>query len=95
MNTPEANSATVITPATEYGLNYWVAQALKTRRFGHTYVHSGARAAAQFSFRAFQHDGITFSYTGYGRSLQGGGHKYKVHARKDGKPIPSKVLKRF
>ena len=80
---------------TTYGLSYWITQTLKTRRHGHTYVHTGARAAAQFSFRAFGHEGITFSYSGYGRSLVGGGHKYKVHARytDSGKPVSSKMLR--
>lgn len=82
-------------PPTQYSLAYWVAQTLHTRRFGATYVHAGARASAPFSFRAFEHGGVTFSFTGWGRSLQGGGHKYKVHARHSdtGKPVPSKILK--
>ena len=80
--------------ATTYGLAYWIAQTLTTRRFGHTYVHAGARAEADFAFRAYQRGEITFSYTGWGRSLQGGGHKYKVHASyADGRPVPSKVLR--
>ena len=68
---------------------------MQTRRYGHTYVHSGARATAQFSFRAFEHNGIIFSFTSWGRSLKTGGHKYKVHARyaDSGKPVPSKILK--
>lgn len=68
---------------------------MQTRHWGHTYVHAGARAAAQFSFRAFEHDGITFSFCSWGRSLSKGGHKYKVHARytDNGKPVPAKVLK--
>lgn len=82
-------------PPTQYPLAYWVAQTLRTRRFGSTYVHAGARAAAPFSFRAFEHGGIVFSFAGWGRSLQGGGHKYKVHARHSdtGKPVPSNILK--
>ena len=85
---------TQTTPKT-YGLQYWIAQTLNTRRFGHTYVHAGARAA-QFAFRAFEHDGITFSYCGWGRSLSTAkGHKYKVHARytDSDKPVPSKILR--
>lgn len=82
------------TEQTQHGLHYWVSLVMQTRRYGHTYVHSGARAA-QFSFRAFEHNGIIFSYTGWGRSLNTGGHKYKVHARyvDNGKPVPSKILK--
>jgi hypothetical protein len=81
--------------ANAYGLGYWIVQTLQTRRFGHTYVHSKARQQAEFSSRAFEHDGIIFSYTGWGRSLNTGGHKYKVHARysETGKPVPSKVLR--
>lgn len=69
-----------------FDARYYAAQVLKTRSFGHTYVHSGGR-------RAFEHGDIYFSVSGYGRSLQGGGHKYKVHAYRDGKPVPSKELK--
>ena len=77
-----------------YGLQYWVKRTLQTRRYGHTYVHTGARAATQSSFCAFEHDGVIFSYTGWGRSLNSGGHKYKVHARyaDSGKPVPTKIL---
>lgn len=80
-----------------YGLRYWIGLTMQTRRFGHTYVHSGARAEAPFSFRAYEHEGLVFSYSGWGRSLNTGGHKYKVHARyaESGKPVPSKVLKSF
>ena len=79
----------------QFGLQYWIAQTLKTRRYGHTYFHAAALAEADFAFRAFEHDGIIFSYTGWGRSLNTGGHKYKVHARyaDSGKPVPAKVLR--
>lgn len=88
MNTP--NTAT---PET-YGPAYWAKLVLQTRSYGHTYVHSGARKSAPFAFRAFEHNGIVFSYSGYGRSLQTArGHKYKVHARRDGKPVPTRELK--
>jgi hypothetical protein len=82
------------TQATKYGLNYWVAQTMTTRRYGHTYVHAGARASANWSWEALTHEGIVFSFTGWGRSLTSRGHKYKVHARyaQTGKPVPSKVL---
>jgi hypothetical protein len=66
---------------------------LQTRRFGHTYVHAAVRMAVDFNWHHKVGD-VVFSINGYGRSLQGGGHKYKVHARYDnGKPVPSKVLK--
>lgn len=86
---------TQTTPQT-YGLSYWVAQTMQTRKWGHTYVHAGARAAAPLSFRAFEYNGMIFSYTGWGRSLNTAkGHKYKVHARyaDSGAPVPAKVLK--
>lgn len=71
-----------------------VAYALQTRNFGHTYVHSAVRQAVDFHFR-HEVDGMVFRISSYGRSLQGGGHKYKVHAISiaNGKPVPSKVLK--
>ena len=78
-----------------FSLQYWIGLTLQTRRYGHTYVHAGARASTQFSFRAFEHNGVIFSFTGWGRSLNTGGHKYKVHARdaETGKPVSSKVLR--
>lgn len=82
------------TPAT-YGLRYWIALTLQTRRYGHTYVHSGARAQSH-GFRAFEHGNILFSFTGWGRSLTTSkGHKYKVHARdaETGKPVAAKILR--
>lgn len=82
--------------STTYGLRYWIAQTMQTRHWGHTYVHTGARSQAPFRFRAFEHDGITFSFCSWGRSLNTAkGHKYKVHARysDSGKPVPTKVLK--
>lgn len=85
---------TQTTPQT-YGLHYWIGLVMQTRRYGYTYVHAGARDAATFGFRAFQYDGITFSFCSWGRSLSRGGHKYKVYARyaDSGKPVPAKVLK--
>ena len=72
--------------ARTFNLDYYIAQAIKTRTFGHTYVHAGGRAQ-------FGHGDITFCVTGYGRSLQGGGHKYKVSATRDGKPVPTVELR--
>jgi hypothetical protein len=69
---------------TEY---YWANLALQTRRQGHCYVHAPARNGG------FKSPQVTYSYTGWGRSLQAGGHKYKVHAHyADGKPVPTKIL---
>jgi hypothetical protein len=64
---------------------YLAAQALKTRRYGYTYVHAGHRQSCN-------HGDIRFVVSGFGRSLQAGGHKYKVHAHRDGKPIPTTEL---
>jgi hypothetical protein len=72
--------------ARQFDLAYYIAQAIKTRQFGHTYVHTGGRAQ-------FDHGDITFFVTGYGRSLQGGGHKYKVSATRDGKTVPTAELR--
>jgi hypothetical protein len=92
-------STTTTTATTTYGLQYWVAQTLHTRRYGSTYVHAGARRQASFSWEAlrvtFENREIVFSFTGWGRSLLSRGHKYKAHARyaDTGTPVPSKVLR--
>ena len=67
-------------------LAYYIALTLKTRQYGNCYVHAGMRSG-------YEHGEIRFYVSGYGRSLQGGGHKYKVHAYRNGKPVPSKELK--
>ena len=72
--------------ARQFDLAYYIAQAIKTRQFGHTYVHAGGRAQ-------FDHGDIVFYVTGYGRSLQSGGHKYKVLATRDGKTVPTAELR--
>jgi hypothetical protein len=79
-------STTTTKPARTFDLRYYVAQTIKTRTFGHTYVHAGGRSQ-------FQHGDVTFYVEGYGRSLQGGGHKYKVKAYRDGKPVSTKELR--
>ena len=92
---PHHTMTTQTTPKT-YGLQYWITQTMQTRQWGHTYVHTGARSQAPFAFRAFEHNGITFSFCSWGRSLTTAkGHKYKVYARyaDSGKPVPAKVLK--
>lgn len=63
---------------------------LQTRRYGSCYVKVGDRP----NFGTI--DGITYSYASWGRSLQIGGHKYKVHAKyaDTGKPVPTKLLSR-
>ena len=89
----DANQTTLMTTtanttktARQFDLAYYKAQALKTRQFGHTYVHAGAP-------HQFEHGDIYFSVSGYGRSLQGGGHKYKVSATRDGKTVPAAELR--
>ena len=91
-DTTTEHAPEVLALAKHLDLRYWIALTRQTRRFGHTYVHSGARA--QSGHRAFEHGNIVFSFTGWGRSLNTGGHKYKVHARytDSGKPVPSKIL---
>ena len=73
-------------PARQFSAAYYAAQVLKTRSFGHTYVHVGAA-------HEFEYGDIVFTVTSYGRSLQGGGHKYKVYATRDGKPVSSAELR--
>jgi hypothetical protein len=56
---------------------YWADQVAKTKRFGHTYVHTCMRAGDII-------DGIRYHVSGFGRSLQtSNGHKYKVTAHQD------------
>jgi hypothetical protein len=77
---------TTNTIARTFDLAYFKAQVIKTRQFGHTYVHAGAP-------HEFQHGDIQFAISGYGRSLQGGGKKYKVSAIRDGKPVSTVELR--
>ena len=77
---------TTTTAARTFNFAYYIAQAIKTRTFGHTYVHAGAP-------HEFQHADILFVVSGYGRSLQGGGKKYKVSATRDGKPVATVDLR--
>lgn len=71
---------------------YWSSLVGQTRRFGHTYVHTGARSIIPHEGIAREIDGILFRWESYGRSLQSGGHKYKVYATRNGKPVPSTEL---
>lgn len=67
--------------------------ALKTRNFGHCYVPVGVRNKTH-GWQGVTHNDIRLTFCGWGRSLQSGGHKYKVHARYfDGKPVPTKILR--
>lgn len=94
-NTMSNTTATTETRC-NHGLNYWIALTVQTRRYGHTYVHAGARGKSWAAFTARHGDReVVFSYAGWGRSLTTSkGHKYKVHARyaDDDKPVPSKAL---
>ena len=69
-----------------FDLRYYAAQALKTRNYGHTYVHVGAA-------HEFFHADIRFSVAPYGRSWYANGHKSKVYAYRSGKPVPSAELR--
>lgn len=68
-----------------------------TRNYGHTYVHSAVRKAIhgwQGVEGTLNGQAVVATFCGYGRSLQGGGHKYKAHLRfvASGKPVPSKLI---
>ena len=80
---------TPITPNTAY----WVALTITTRKYGSCYVHVAARDAAPSSYACHTVGDITFFYSSYGRSLQNGGHKYKVRAYRDGKPVRTNELR--
>lgn len=73
-------------PARQYSVAYYASQVLKTRSYGHTYVHVGAPGE-------FKHGDIVFTVTSYGRSIESGGHKYKVYAHRNGKPVSSAELR--
>jgi len=74
-----------------------VSYVLATRLYGNCYVHANVRRSM------FRFDGVLgevngrrvrLTWTGWGRSLQSGGHKYKAHARYgDGKPVPTILLR--
>jgi len=70
-----------------------ISYVLQTRTYGHTYVHAAVRANVQFHYK-HEINGVIFRISGYGRSLQAGGHKYKVHAVNSvtGKPVRTKEL---
>ena len=67
---------------------YWAALALETRKWGQCYVHAARRAGWTSP------DGTHYTVGGFGRSLQSGGHKYKVHAMDpSGKPTSTRDLR--
>ena len=72
---------------------------IQTRQYGSTYVHAAVRQCVDgFQGVAGTLDGVavTATFCGYGRSLQGGGHKFKAHLRyvATGKPVRSKDFSR-
>ena len=69
-----------------FDLAYYASQALTTRRQGHTYVHVGAP-------HEFIAGTIRFSVVPFGRSWYAGGHKSKVRAYREGKPVSSAELR--
>ena len=83
---PKSKMNTEATTARKLDAAYFAAQVIKSRKHGHTYVHAGAP-------HEFQHDDISFTVQSYGRSLQGGGHKYVVRATRNGKPVPAVELR--
>jgi hypothetical protein len=82
----------------EHYLPNLIAYVQCTRRYGHCYVHACVRqsgpgwqgAEAEVNGRR-----VRLTWTGYGRSLQVGGHKYKAHARfqDTDRPVPSAMLR--
>ena len=75
-------------------ISLWVKYVRDTRTWGGTYVHAMERGCSP---KDGMLDGnpVTFDVASYGRSLLGGGHKYKVHARAGGEPVPSRDLGRI
>jgi len=82
----------------EHYLPNLIAYVQCTRRYGHCYVHACVRQS-MFSFEGViaEVNGrrVRLTWTGYGRSLQSGGHKYKSHARyvDTDRPVPSALLR--
>lgn len=69
-----------------FGLSYYRRLVGTTRRYGSCYLHAAAPGE-------YYHGEIRFTVTGYGRSLQSGGNKYKAYAHHpDGKPVSTKDL---
>lgn len=67
---------------------YYAGLVLQTRKFGHCYVHASKR------IYSLTINDIVFIIGSYGKSIQYGGHKFKVSAKNvDGTPISTKILK--
>jgi hypothetical protein len=75
-----------------------VSYVLATRLYGNCYVHANVRKS-MFGFEGIIAEvggrPCRLTWTGWGRSLQSNGHKYKAHARycDDGKPVPTILLR--
>lgn len=70
---------------------------IQTRRYGSTYIHAAIRNAVhgwQGIEGILNGERVVATYSGYGRSLAVGGHKYKAYCRyvSTGKPVPSKLI---
>lgn len=88
------------TASTEVSIKSLIPYVRQTRQYGHTYVHAAVRdSVAGWQGLTGTLDGrdVRVTFSGYGRSLQAGGHKYKAHARftDTGKPVASKDLTRI
>ena len=79
--------------STPQELKYWAAMTIATRTWGHTYIHVKMRGIDYC--HSHPTGDMTFLWMSYGRSLAGGGHKYKVRAvyTATGRPVPTKILK--
>ena len=86
-----ANQSSPVSTTPE--LKYWVSMTIATRTWGHTYIHKSMRGI-DYCHSHCSGD-IAFAWGSYGRSLSGGGHKYKVRSVyvATGRPVPTKILK--
>jgi hypothetical protein len=74
-----------------------VSNVAQTRRYGSTYVKAAVRADVMGWKGASGHVNgreVKITFSGYGRSLQVGGHRYKAYANfaDTGKPVPTTQL---
>ena len=66
----------------------------RSRQYGYVYVRVANRQDTTGTVKGRD---VVLSCSGFGRSLQAGGHKYKAYAnyRDNGKPVASKDLCHF
>ncbi len=65
----------------------WIRKVRQTRSYGSCYIPVASRDGMAVQ-------GITYTWTPYGRSALAGGHKHKAYAHdSEGKPVPSKDLR--